>query len=219
MTKKFSFTMIVLFGTLLLLTRQPLALAAPVAQSNTPTPTPAEEAPAAAAATEPTLQDLLARVDALQAQVAALEAQTATAHATTADANAVTTALYLLDTAGLHDLDVRLNEEGVIEPADAGRVARVARLLSSVAWPDALAADATALIDLLDQLATALTDDDLETAAPWRPRSDETQHDFSHAAEHAGRSRSVPCKRRASLPRDECGLSAGPPACTILMCG
>jgi len=184
MTKKLSFATILLLGAFLLLMWQPPALAAPFAQSSTPTPTPAEEAPAAAEETEPTLQDLLARVDALQARIAELEEQMATAHSTSADANQMTTAVYLLDTAGLHDLDVRLNEEEVIEPSDAGRVARVTRLLSSVDWPEALAADATALIDLLGQLVTALTEDDLAAAAPLATQVHETQHDFSHAVEH-----------------------------------
>ncbi|MEZ4728502.1 MAG: hypothetical protein R3E79_15315 [Caldilineaceae bacterium] len=79
---------------------------------------------------------------------------------------------------------MRLNEEGVIEPADAGRVARVARLLSSVDWPEALATEAVTLTNVLTALTTALTDDDLETAAPLATQVHETQHDFSHAAEH-----------------------------------
>lgn len=162
--------------------------AAPVADEATPTPIPAEEAATTAVTTtvdaaEPTMAELLARLDALQAQVDELTAHHAADH-TAADANQVGTALYLLDTAGLHDLDVQLNEEKVINPADAGRVSRLVRLLSSVIWPEALATDAHGLLDLLEQLATALTDDNLDTAAPLATQVHEAQHDFSHAVEH-----------------------------------
>ncbi len=127
----------------------------------------------------PTLAELAAQVAALQAEVAALRSDSAAGLA-----NEVTTAVYLLDTAGLHDLDVRLNEEGVIDPADAGTVRRVARLLSSVDWPADLAADAADLTALLNELADALSNDDVETAAALATEVHESQHDFSHAAEH-----------------------------------
>lgn len=162
--------------------------AAPV--TDEATPTPAEEAATAAMTTtadteaaEPTVAELLARLDALQAQVDELEAHHAAEHPA-ADANQVGTAIYLLDTAGLHDLDVQLNEEKVINPADGGRVARLARLLSSVVWPEVLATDAHTLQELLDQLATALTDDKIDEAAPLATQVHEAQHDFSHAVEH-----------------------------------
>ncbi len=99
-------------------------------------------------------------------------------------ANQVTTAIYLLDTAGLHDLDVRLNEEGVIEPGDAGTVNRVARLLSTVDWPEAVATDAISLTNVLTELGVALTNDDVAAAAPLATQVHEVQHGLSHAAEH-----------------------------------
>ena len=182
MTKKWLLIIVLLFGVLLFV-MPPLVEAAPLADEATPTPTPAEEAATTAEATEPTLTALLARLDALQAQVDELEEHLAADHRTE-DANQVSTAVYLLDTAGLHDLDVQLNEEKVIESADAGRVARLVRLLSAVTWPAALDADAQALLALLDQLATALADDNLDGAAPLATQVHEVQHDFSHAAEH-----------------------------------
>lgn len=162
--------------------------AAPVADETTPTPTPAAEVAATAVTTtavvtEPTVTELLARLDALQAQVDELAAHHAAEH-TAADATQVGTAVYLLDTAGLHDLDVQLNEEKVINPGDAGRVTRLVRLLSSVVWPEALATDAHGVLALLDQLATALTDDQVDAAAPLATQVHEAQHDFSHAVEH-----------------------------------
>lgn len=182
MAKKATITLLLLFGLVLLAYQGTTLLAASPLHTTSATPEateePAEEA--AGEAAEPTLAELAARIDDLQAQVHALAA----ASAGPGLANEVTTAVYLLDNAGLHGLDERLNDEGVIEAADAGRVARVARLLSSVAWPADLADDATALTDTLRQLATALRDDDLEAAAPLATIAHEDQHAFSHKAEH-----------------------------------
>jgi hypothetical protein len=191
MARNMTLTLLLLCGLLLLGYQGSTLLAAPPQQTTTATPAPTEEpleeAEAAdtesetvTVAAEPTLAALAARVNALQAQVDALAAATLR----TGLANEVTTAVYLLDNAGLHGLDVRLNSEGVIEPSDAGRVARVARLLSSVDWPPALAEDAAALTDTLSQLASALREDNLDTAAPLAIIAHEDQHAFSHDAEH-----------------------------------
>lgn len=173
---------LMIFSVTLFYQLPPLAAAPARLAEATPTPASAEDA-AQPAEDEPTLPELADRLAALEAQVAELTHKSA-AHTTSPDANAVTTAVYLLDTAGLHDLDVRLNEEKLIEPSDAGKVARVARLLSSVSWPEALATDAEALIGLLTELATALGEDDADAAAPLATQVHEVQHDFSHAAEH-----------------------------------
>jgi len=179
-----------LLSALLFWLRPPFLAAAPFV-ATTPTPAPAEE-PSSIAITAtttvtgeaavPNLADLQAQITTLQAQVDTLAATHAANHV--ADINQVTTALYLLDTAGLHDLDVRLNEEGVIEPSDAGRVARVGRLLASVAWPEPLATEIVTLTTALADLTTALENDDLTTAAPLATLVHEAQHDFSHGAEH-----------------------------------
>lgn len=187
MKKTVIFALLLIFGTIMLY-QQPRLSAAPLGHGEgtaTPEGTPASgEGEAADADAEPTLHDLAARIDALQAQVEELETHTATASHETEDATAVTTAVYLLDTAGLHALDVRLNEAKDLQPGDAGTVGRLARLLSSVVWPEELTGDAVSLIDLLNQLATALTNDDLTTAAPLATQVHEAQHAFSHAAEH-----------------------------------
>jgi hypothetical protein len=194
LTKKITGALLILIALFMILRPQPNLFAAPTLQTSTPTPAPTEEpmeegadmasAPAAAdeAAVEPTIAELAARIDALQAQIDELAAAHAEMEASAAPAE-VTTAVYLLDTAGLHELDVRLNEDGLIEPSDAGNVGRVARLLSSVAWPQALAGDAVHLTDLLKQLATALENDDAETAAPLATQVHDLGHDFSHATE------------------------------------
>jgi hypothetical protein len=181
MQKTAIFALLLILSIVLFYQLPPLAAAPARFDEATPTPAAAEEA-AEPAEDEPTLHDLAARIDALEAQVAEI-VQGAVPRSTSADASAVTTAVYLLDTAGLHDLDVRLNEEQVIEAGDAGHVARVARLLSSVSWPETLAADAETLIGRLTELATALGEDDVDAAAPLATQAHETQHDFSHAAE------------------------------------
>ncbi|MBX3013738.1 MAG: hypothetical protein KF832_19610 [Caldilineaceae bacterium] len=182
---------LLLFGALWFLPHQPLATAAPMAHDDaTATPIPAEAstddhaADAHVGTEEPTLTDLTARVHALEEQLAAEHSRSGGA-----DLNQVTTAIYLLDTAGLHDLDVRLNEEGVIEPGDAGRVNRVVDLLASVNWPEPLVTEVVTLTTALTDLGAALTADDVEAAAPLATLVHEAQHDFSHAveqwAEHA----------------------------------
>ena len=163
-----------ILGTLLLLARQPLARA--TVQFQSPVATPASTEESTAGETMPTLADLLARIQVLEAEVAALSAPAE-------PINQVATAVYLLDNAGLHDLDVRLNEEGVIEAGDSGLVARLARLLSSVSWPHDLAADAETLVVVLNDLSAALADDVLENAAPLSTQAHDGAHELSHAAE------------------------------------
>lgn len=187
MKQKLILMILLLIGAFLLV-RPALTVAAPVVAEATPTPTPAAEAATTAITTttkaaEPAVAELLARLDALQAQVNELAAQLSAGHSA-ADANQVGTAVYLLNAAGLHDLDVQLNEAKVINPSDAGRIARLVRLLSSVVWPAAVATEAATLIDVLDQLATALADDNLAAAAPLATQAHEVQHDFAHAVEH-----------------------------------
>lgn len=151
--------------------------AAPGQQS--PLPAPGAEAAE--------LAELIDRIAALEAQVAALEEHAAAHQAATVPAgqvNRVTTAIYLLDNAGLHDLDVRLNEEGEILPGDAGQIARLSRLLSAVDWPEALAGNAEALITTLGDLQAALAGDDAEAAAPLAFDVHEIGHTLSHDAEH-----------------------------------
>ena len=190
-TTRLTVLLVLILGGVLLFAQQPLALAAPQLHGNTPTPAPEEEhddtTEAEAAndhaetAEAPTLETLAARIAALEAEVAALHTGHAGAQTNT---NEVTTAIYLLDNAGLHDLDERLNGEGTIESSDSGRVARVARLLASVTWPQALATAAMSTTVVLNDLAAALADDDLANAAPLATTAHDVGHELSHAAEH-----------------------------------
>lgn len=178
---------------------QPTALAAPPAQNATPTPAPEAEAtptpaPEVEGATaveeaveeeaEPTVADLLARLETLEATVAELYAVHEAAHAATYDqVNGVNTAIYLLDSAGLHELETRLVEEGDILPGDSGAVGQLARLLSTVDWPDELADEAVALQEMLVTFSAALADDDLENVQPLSTETHVAYHVFSHNAQ------------------------------------
>lgn len=213
-------------GELLLLTgwllfaRQPTAFASPFAQDATPTPAEEEhthsheeaasvmtDTAASDESAEPTLHDLMHQIEALQAQVDELQAGTHAGHAE-ASANEVVTAIYLLDTAGLHALDDRLNQEKVINAGDSGNVARVAGLLASVArlYQNRWRSNATTLIDLLNSLSTALENDDVATAAPLSTQVHEAQHEFSHGvgalAGRYARPRRNAQRSWAGIPRD-----------------
>ena len=186
-------TFLLLTGLLLLLAMallpaRPALFAALPAQNATPTPAPEPEATATPApeeeAKEPTLADLLARIESLEATVAELYAAHEASHAVSYDqTNAVNTAIYLLDQVGLHELDTRLAVDGVIEPGDSGKVSQVARLLMTVAWPEELAGDAGATHDMLMELAAALADDDLETAKTVMLTGHAVYHVFSQQAQ------------------------------------
>jgi hypothetical protein len=96
----------------------------------------------------------------------------------------VAIATYLMDTAGFHGIDERLNQEGVIDPGDAGVVNRVNRVLAVTSWPEDLQAQVDSLRATLDKYAEALTNDDVEAAKPLATEAHELQHDLSHAVEN-----------------------------------
>ncbi|MBX3050484.1 MAG: hypothetical protein KF753_03350 [Caldilineaceae bacterium] len=182
----FALAVLLLMAALALSPKNPAIFAAQSDQNSAATPTPAPEPeakPAAVAesAAEPTMAELLARLESLETTVAQLSA--AAQVVSYAQADAVNTAVYLLDTAGLHGVDVRLNEEDTILPGDSGQIARVARLLTTVDWPASLAADAADLHATLAALAVALGDDDLDEAAPLATQAHEDAHHFSHHAQ------------------------------------
>jgi hypothetical protein len=95
-----------------------------------------------------------------------------------------TVATYLMDTAGFHGIDERLNGEGVIDPGDAGVVNRVNRILAVTAWPAELQAQVDPLKETLSQYAEVLSNDDVEAAKPLATQAHEQQHELSHDVEH-----------------------------------
>jgi hypothetical protein len=95
----------------------------------------------------------------------------------------IVTAAHLMDTAGFHGMDERLNDGGQIEGGDAGVVNRVGRVLAVTDWPDELKAQAEELQATLAEYAEALSDDDVEAAKPLATQAHEQQHELSHALE------------------------------------
>lgn len=96
----------------------------------------------------------------------------------------VTVTTYLMDTAGFHAMDERINQEGTIEAGDAGVVNRVNGLLAATNWPEELHAQVDPLRETLTQYAEALANDDIEAAKLLATQVHELQHDLSHAATH-----------------------------------
>jgi copper(I)-binding protein len=187
MHKRFLLIAALLLGGLIVFSAGPITNAAGLAQSSTPTPAAEEETEHAHDISsdetmdhesmdhEVTIAKLTAQVEALQAQVAALEASI--------QINQVNNAIYQLDLVGLHALDERLNDSGEIQSSDSSRVGAIARLLSTVHWPEALASDAASLTLTLQDLAAALSAEDLETSAELAIVAHGDQHALSHAAE------------------------------------
>jgi hypothetical protein len=192
-------TIVVVTGLLILLAlallpSQPALLAARPAQKVTPTPAAEAEPTATPAAEEEvatdeseaelTMADLLLRLESLEATVAELHAAHEAAHALTfADVNSVNLAVYLLDAVGMHELETRLVSEGEILAGDSGQVGQIGRLLSTVAWPKELVAEAAALQETLGNLSIALADDDLATAQPLSTEAHVAYRAFSHNAQ------------------------------------
>jgi hypothetical protein len=131
-------------------------------------------------------KDLAARVEALEAHLeAAEEGASQETHAVEAgeqgQAFQVATTVYLLDMAGLHAMEESINQENTIDPGIPGTVERIRGLMVLTAWPEELQDDAIALEDTLASFAAALAEDDVEAAKPLATQVHEQQHDLSHA--------------------------------------
>jgi hypothetical protein len=126
------------------------------------------------ACTSSDTDDLQAQVDDLTAQVTLLqESQQQTQ---------MMAALYILNNAGLHDLDTAVNETGEVPAGASGSVDRALLAVALTDWPDDLKASATDMQDKLEALATSL--DGTDTAAIGQAATDahDTQHEFSDEA-------------------------------------
>jgi hypothetical protein len=140
------------------------------------------------------VEQLEARIEALEAMMAEAppaSAQEETVEATEEEEQAaddllfqVVVATYHLDTAGLHDMDVAINETGQIEPYYAGTVRRVHRVLAVTTWPPELQEEVAAFQESLEAFATALADNDVETAAPLATQVHDEQHALSHLVDN-----------------------------------
>ncbi len=93
----------------------------------------------------------------------------------------ISVAQFVMDTAGFHAIDDALTETSEIDPAYASTVARVARIVASITWPDDLAEDADHLLEVLAEFQSTLSEDDIEAALPLAGMAHDHQHDLSAA--------------------------------------
>ena len=84
-----------------------------------------------------------------------------------------------MDQVDIHALHKRLEDGDGIMPGYSGQIKRLVILLSAVDWPSELAKEGAALIESLTLFASALADDDLESAVPLASAAHEGQHHFS----------------------------------------
>ncbi len=128
-----------------------------------------------------TLGSLTERVAELENRIAELELQQEEAAAQEPaypvfDAIA---AVYLMDQVDIHALHSRLKDGDGIRPGDSGQIKRLVTLLSAVDWPQDLTEEGVAFIESLTLFASALADDDPESALPLASAAHEAQHHFS----------------------------------------
>ena len=129
----------------------------------------------------PTLESLTERIAGLENRIAELELHQdeIAAQGLAYPIFDTIAAVYLLDQVDIHALHERLHEGDGIMPGDSGQFRRLVHLLSAVDLPPELAEEGTALVETLTQLASALADDDLESAIPLASAAHEAQHHFS----------------------------------------
>ena len=106
---------------------------------------------------------------------------------------AVISAINILDTAGLHDIETSINEKGEI-PASARTTAlKMQTVVALTEWPGELEQEANALGAILAEMAKALDGDkpDVKAAGAAAKKAHDAEHDFSgkvweHLMEEAG---------------------------------
>ena len=99
-----------------------------------------------------------------------------------------------MDQVDIHALHKRLEDGDGIMPGYSGQIKRLVILLSAVDWPSELAQDGAALIESLTLFASALADDDLESAVPLASAAHEEQHHFSGSVTDWWQSTQMPGK-------------------------
>ena len=95
--------------------------------------------------------------------------------------DSVLNAILFLDSAGLHDIDDSINDDGEI-PADARTIARKAETVTRLtAWPEELQASADTLAGVFADMVAALGGDepDLTAAGEAAKSAHDVEHDFS----------------------------------------
>jgi hypothetical protein len=112
------------------------------------------------------------------AQPAPLEQQLAEVRAATQKAQLLATT-YQLDSSGLHDLDVALNERGQLVSGALGKIRRARIATQATAWPRELEETANKLVAQLVLLEQGLRDESVEAAKGPAKEVHDIAHDLS----------------------------------------
>ena len=139
------------------------------------------------AATADQTAALEARIVTLEGRIAELEAAAAAAPTPEADDHAsdqafeVVIAQYVMANAGFHLMDETLNETRVVDPAYAGAVDQVRKVITRTPWPEEFQGQVDAFHEILEEFSAALEADDAEAAATLAAEAHTAQHDLSAA--------------------------------------
>lgn len=93
-------------------------------------------------------------------------------------------AIQFIDTIGLHDIDVALNDEKTVPPTARTSVLKSASVLRNTEWAGELSASADALADSMVEFAEVLHADpvDMAKAGELAGKVHDDAHDLSHDA-------------------------------------
>jgi len=85
---------------------------------------------------------------------------------------------YQLDNAGLHDLDMQMND-GTIVPGALGKVRKARIAVQNTMWPGTLQDNANTLASEMMELETAIRNEDAASGAPHATRVHDLAHDVA----------------------------------------
>ena len=94
----------------------------------------------------------------------------------------VLSAISIIDSAGIHEIDESINTDKTIPPTAKVTADKVHTILNLTAWPNELKPQANALAELFGDLSAALDGDnpDLAKAGEATKKAHDGYHEFSH---------------------------------------
>jgi hypothetical protein len=97
------------------------------------------------------------------------------------DLSGVISAITIMDSAGLHDIDDSIRSKQTVPPAARTTALKMQAVTKLTSWPEEFKADAETLAAAFGELAAALDGDkpDLAKAGAAAKRAHDVQHDFS----------------------------------------
>lgn len=126
------------------------------------------------------LDKLQTQLNSLSTQIQAAQADSA-AKAQAVNLAEIATAQYVLDSTGLHIMAANLDAKKEIDPAYAGAVLRLRKVMASTRWPAALADQNKQFLGLLDTLSVALQSNKPDEAVDAVNKAHAAEHAFSKA--------------------------------------